>query len=65
MSKAVKPPKHLLLDDVGVVSINKMASVKGDKQPDRTPDARVSTDIPRCDGTVMVAVDVVGVAGRS
>jgi hypothetical protein len=63
--KAVKPSRRLLPeDDVGVVSINKMASVRTGEQPDQTPDARVSTDITRCDGNVKMVVDVVGVAAR-
>jgi hypothetical protein len=65
LSKAVKPSGSLLLDDIGVVSINKMASVKTDEQPDQAPDSRVSTDITRCGGSAKVVVDVVGVARRS
>ncbi len=64
VSEVIRQPGCLLLREAGVVLTDKMASVRGDKLPDRTPDLRVTTDITRCDGAVSVMrLMIVGVVG--
>jgi hypothetical protein len=54
----------LFLRAAGVVLTNKMASARGDKLPNRTPDLRVTTDITRCDGAVRAKSPMIlGVVG--
>lgn len=59
VSRVTRLSGRLALDGVAVDPIDEMVSAEGDKQPNRTPDLRVTTDITRCGRTLIAMFRVV------
>lgn len=59
VSRVTRLPGRLALDGTGVDLMDEIVSAEGDKQPNRTPDLRVTTDITRCGRTLVAILSVV------